>query len=166
MSNEILSMSKKDDYTPKEIDVSQIDLDILKKKTADLPGLIEYAHSLGGFSVVPTEQGVIKGQAMQAMSEQTQMQLDMILEQMRLLAQQAKRLKDRVNVSTDIYKAKIPFKPIIGTHYFLYRVSEEDLVLSLIGNEEWGSRNPIGDFVAEVRLLADHTWEVIKQADS
>ncbi len=165
MNEQSHPMSKKDDK-PKEIDVSKIDLDLLKKKTADLPGLIEYAHSLGGFSVVPTEQGVIKGKAMQAMSEQTQMQLDMILEQMRLLAKQAKRLKDRIDVSTDIYKAKIPFKPIVGSHYFLYKVEEENLVLSLVGDDEWGSRKPLGEFVAEVKLLADHTWEIIKQADS
>jgi len=163
--NEVTQMSKDDDKKPKEIDVSKIDLDLLKRKTADLPGLIEYAHSLGGFSVVPTEQGVIKGKSMQAMSEQTQMQLDMILEQMRLLAKQAKRLKDRVNVSTDVYKAKITFQPIIGTHYFLYQQESEELVLSLVGPEEWGSKDPIGEFQAEVKLLADHTWEVIRQVE-
>lgn len=160
-------MSKNDDdRRGKEIDVSKIDLDLLKKKTADLPGLIEYAHSLGGFSVVPTEQGQIKGKAMQAMSEQTQMQLDMILEQMRLLAKQAKRLKDRINVSTDIYKAKISFQPNVGSYYFLYQKEDEKLVLSMVGPEEWGSKNAIGDFVAEVKLLADHTWEIIRQVDS
>lgn len=153
------------DKKPKEIDVSKIDLDLLKRKTADLPGLIEFAHSLGGFSVVPTEQGVIKGKAIQAMSEQTQMQLDMILEQMRLLAKQAKRLKDRIDVSTDVYKAKIPFQPIIGTHYYMYVLENEDLVLSLVGPEEWGSKEPMGEFAAEVKLLADHTWEVIRQGD-
>ena len=159
-------MSKNDDKRRgKEIDVSKIDLDLLKKKTADLPGLIEYAHSLGGFSVVPTEQGQIKGKAMQAMGEQTQMQLDMILEQMRLLAKQAKRLKDRINVSTDIYKAKISFQPNVGSHYFLYQKENEELTLSMIGPEEWGSKKTIGDFIAEVKLLADHTWEIIRQVD-
>ena len=102
---------------------------------------------------------------MQAMGEQTQMQLDMILEQMRLLAKQAKRLKDRINVSTDIYKAKISFQPNVGSHYFLYQKENEELTLSMIGPEEWGSKKTIGDFIAEVKLLADHTWEIIRQVD-
>ena len=81
----------------KPIDVSKIDLSLMKKKTVDLPGLIEYAHSVGGFSIVPTQEGHIKGKAMQAMKEQTKEHLDLIMEQMKVLARQAQELKDRVD---------------------------------------------------------------------
>jgi hypothetical protein len=153
------------DKKPKPINVDEIDLERMKLKTTDMPGLIEYAHSIGGFSVVPTEQGAIKGKAMQAMGEQTQMQLDMIFEQMKVLAKQAKELKDRAEVSQEIYDADMSFQPVIGEHYFLYRKDESKSVLSLVSPDEWGKKMPFKEFVAEVKLLADHTWKVIKEKE-
>lgn len=147
---------------PKPIDVDQIDLERLKEKTADLPGLIEYAHSVGGFSIVPTEQGVIKGKAMQAMKEQSQMQLDNILEQMKVLAKQAQEVKDRVDVSNQIYEADIKFEPVIGQTYHLYEKENGDKTLSLIGPHEWGRSGKNLRFISSVRLLADHTWKVVE----
>ena len=153
----------KDDKKPKPINVDQIDLDKLKEKTTDIPGLIEYAHSLGGFSVVPTKKGVIKGKALQAMGEQTQMQLDMIFEQMKVLAKQASELKERAEVSQKIYEADINFQPVIGEHYFLYSKTNGKDVLSLISPDEWKGKMPFKEFIAEVKLLADHTWKVITE---
>ena len=55
---------------------------------------------------------------MRAMQEQTQMQLDMLLEQMKVLAKQAQTLKDRAEISHKIYEADLNFKPVIGETYF------------------------------------------------
>lgn len=150
---------------PKAIDVDQIDLVKMKEKTVDLPGLLEYAHSVGGFSVVPTEQGVIKGKAMQAMSEQTQMHLDQIFEQMQLLAKQAKQLKDRAQVSAMIYEADISFQPVIGHTYYVYEKKNGRTVLSMVSPEEWGKSSPFKAFINEVKLLADHTWQIVNAED-
>ena len=147
---------------PKPIDVDKIDLEKLKEKTADLPGLLEYAHSVGGFSIVPTKQGVIKGKARQAMQEQTQMQLDQIFEQMSLLAKQARELKNRAEVSAQIYEADINFQPVIGSHYYLYEKKDGSKSLSLVSPVEWGERMPFKKFISEVKLLADHTWKVVE----
>ena len=161
-----MSKKKKDrDYQPKEIDVNNIDLEKMKEKTADLPALLEYAHSIGGFSVVPTEQGVIKGKAMQAMGEQTQMQLDQIFEQMQLLAKQAKTLKDRAEISTLIYEADINFQPVIGHTYYVYEKKNGKTLLSMIGPEEWGDSLPFNSFLNKVTLLADHTWKIIEDSE-
>lgn len=148
---------------PTPINVDLIDLEKMKEKTTDLPGLLEYAHSLGGFSIVPTEQGVIKGKALQAMGEQTQMQLDMIFEQMKVLAKQAKNLKERAEISEKIYEADINFQPVIGEHYYLYQKSNGKNLLSLISPDEWKGKMPFKSFVAEVKLLADHTWKVVEK---
>lgn len=150
---------------PTPIDVDQIDLEKLKEKTADLPGLLQYAHSLGGFSIVPTEQGVIKGKAMSAMGEQTQMQMDQIFEQMQLLAKQAKALKHRAEISIKIYEAQMSFEPVIGQKYFLYEKKSDGWVLSLIAPDQWKTL-PYNKFLAEVQLLADHTWKVLSPEDS
>lgn len=141
---------------------TQKELDRMELMAADLPGLMEYAHNVGGFSIVPTSEGVIKGKALDAMCQQTQSQLNQIKEQMVLLAKQAQELKDRVDVSRDIYQAKIAFKPVIGHRYFLYQKKSGERLLSLIAPEEWGKHSGLS-FVAEVKLLADHTWEVMRK---
>jgi hypothetical protein len=160
-----MAKKKTNDYKPREIDVDQIDLAKMKEKTADLPALLEYAHSVGGFSIVPTEQGAIKGKAMQAMGEQTQMQLDQIFEQMQLLAKQAKTLKDRAEISTLIYEADINFQPVIGHTYYVYEKKDGKTLLSMVSPEEWGDPLPFNKFINTVTLLADHTWKVIPQSE-
>lgn len=151
---------------PKPIDVASIDLDKMKEKTADLPGLLEYAHSIGGFSIVPTQQGVIKGNAMTAMKEQTEMHMHQIYEQMQVLANQANKLKRRAEVSFEIYEAEMRFKPEVGKTYYLYQ-KRDQRILSMVGPLEWGESIPYDLYVATVKLLADHTWEILDdyQAD-
>ena len=156
-------MTENKDYKLRPIDVDKIDLEKMKEKTADLPGLLEYAHTLGGFSIVPTEQGAIKGKAMQAMTEQTEMHLGQIFEQMQVLARQAKTIKDRAEISQDIYTAEMRFKPEIGETYYLYEREEGVKLLSLVAPKEWGKSIPFKSFVAKVRLLADHTWDVLEE---
>jgi hypothetical protein len=135
----------------------------LKLKTVDLPGLVEYAHSVGGFSIVPTEQGVIKGKAMSAMKEQTGERLNMILEQMRVLARQAQDIRDRVEVSEEIYGAQMSFEPVMGKSYYLYRRTDESRVLSLVAPHEWGKTKKLGHCLAKAELLSDHTWRVLER---
>ncbi|MBL6990228.1 MAG: DUF2452 domain-containing protein [Bacteriovoracaceae bacterium] len=148
---------------PTPVDLTTIDTKRLKDLSTDLPGLIEYAHNVGGFSIVPTKQGVIRGNALKAMKQQTQMQLDMLLEQMKLLASQAQSIKDRAQVSEMIYDAHLKFSPVIGGRYYLYEKEGEKMVLSMVSPQEWGDEDRIGLFVAEVELLADHTWKIIRQ---
>lgn len=158
-------MSKKrKDIRP--VDVNKIDLDELKKKTVDLPGLIEFAHSVGGFAITPTKQGHIKGKAMTAMQQQTQQQLDLLFEQMKALATQAKIIRDRVDVSQWVYDAAMNFQPDIGQRYFLYQKTKAgDHVLSLIGPDEWKNNMRFEACIAEVELLADHTWKIHRRFD-
>lgn len=159
---DITPKSQEEKKKPKEINVDQIDLDLMKERTTDLPGLIEYAHSIGGFSVVPTEQGVIKGQAMNAMKEQTEMHMHQIYEQMQLLAEQASKLKRRAEVSFDIYDAEMRFKPVMGKIYYLYEKKDRSKVLTMVSPDEWGNSMPYEKFVAKVKLLSDHTWKVLE----
>lgn len=146
---------------PKPINVDEIDMERMKDRTTDIPSLLTYAHSVGGFSIVPTEQGVIKGQAMEAMKEQTQMQMDQIYDQMKLLASQAHKLKRRSEISFEIYAAKMGFKPLIGQIYYLYQ-KKEDKILSLVSPDEWGKKIPFDAYLAKVKLLADHTWDILE----
>lgn len=130
-------------------------------KVALNPGLLPYAHTVGSAVVRPTKEGVIRAKAVQAMEEQTQMQLEQIRRQIDLLAQQAREIMERREISIKIYEASMRFSPVIGHTYYLYRKREEDYVLSMISPEEWGKSMPYEGFEATVKLLADHTWQKI-----
>ncbi len=144
----------------KEIDVDKIDLNLMKERTTDLPGLIEYAHSIGGFSIVPTEEGVIKNKAISAMQEQTEQQIKQIYDQMQLLAKQVQDIQKRADVSLQIYQAEIKFTPTIGQIYYLYEQESGKKYLSMIAPNEWGKKSDQKKFIAKVKLLSDHTWRI------
>jgi hypothetical protein len=130
-------------------------------KVADNPGLLPYPHHVGSPAFMPTQQGVIRTRALSVMEEQTQRQLSQIKEQIDLLARQANALQDRVRISTRIYQAQMGFEPVVSHTYFLYSRGEDQFVLSMVGTNEWGRTLPFTHYVATVRLLADHTWEVL-----
>jgi hypothetical protein len=133
----------------------------LKDKSADNPGLISFPHSIGSAVVKPEDKGKIKGRAMAAMKEQTEQQLHQLYEQMQTLARQANEIKNRVKVSERIYLAQMNYEPIIGHIYYLYEKENNEDLLSMISPVEWGKKFPYKSFIASVRLLADHTWEVM-----
>ena len=136
-----------------------------KDKIAENPGFLPYAHTVGGSVIKPIDKGRVKGRAVEAMYEQTNMQVDQIREQVELLMQQAQTIRDRVEVSERIYLSDINFEPLIGKTYHLYRRSGGTDVLSMVGPDEWGRTCPL-EFVATVKLLADHTWEVLQHGEA
>ena len=123
--------------------------------------VLPYASSVGSVAIRPTKEGVIKHKALSAMEEQTEMQLDQIRAQIELLAKQATEIRKRRELSLMVYEAKLTFKPQIGQTYHLYEKADGSHVLSLVAPEEWGGSGPFRQFVASVRLLADHTWKEI-----
>lgn len=129
-------------------------------KIAENPHTLPYAHTVGSTVIKPIDKGKVKGRAMQAMVEQTGNQMEIIREQIELLASQARNIQRRVEVSTRIYEAAVGFEPLIHQIYHLYERENGNWVLSLIGPNEWGRTNPFPVFISSVRLLADHTWEL------
>ena len=130
------------------------------EKIAENPHLLPYAHTVGGAVIKPVDRGRIKGRAVAAMYEQTDLQLDQIKEQIELLARQAKKLQERVRLSEEIYLTEMNFEPLIGRVYYLYRKATGKTVLSMVGPAEWGKRSPY-TYLAEVKMLADHTWDIL-----
>lgn len=145
-------------------------------KIATNPHLLPYAHERGGASIKPVDKGKIKGLAMTAMYEQTDMQLDQIKAQIDLLAKQANEIKQRMTISERIYEAEMNIDPIVGRTYYLYQRPEKPhprskgehkpggSVLSLVSPTEWGN-NPPYHYIATIKLLADHTWDVLERVE-
>ena len=132
-------------------------------KITENPHSLEYPHHAGSALVKPEDQGKIMGRAMSAMEHQTDMQLNQIYEQMQLLAEQAKKLNDRKAISEFIYLAEMRFEPLINHIYHLYTKENGAYLLSLIGPNQWGRSRNTFNYVATVRLLADHTWDIIEK---
>ncbi len=151
-----MSANKKE----QKVDLDHIDLEKLSEKVSENPGVIPFAHSVGGAVIKPEDKGKIKSKAMAAMREQTNHQMNQIYEQMQTLVNQAQQLKKRVEISERIYQGQMNFDPVIGEVYFLYDKDGESDLLSMISPEEWGKQFPFKKFIAKVRLLSDHTWEV------
>ncbi len=137
----------------------------LKEKTTADPGLIEFAHTVGGAIIKPTDAGKIRGKAVSAMHDQTTRQFRQLYDQMQTLVQQARDLKERVNISERIYMAKINFDPVINHYYWLYQRKDGTDFLSMVGPEEWGRVKPFEKCLAKVQLLSDHTWEVLESEE-
>ncbi|TNE55981.1 MAG: DUF2452 domain-containing protein [Bacteroidetes bacterium] len=134
-------------------------------KVSENPHSLEYGHHAGSALVKPEDQGKIKGLSLNAMEHQTDMQLGQIYEQMQLLADQAKKLQDRKEISERIYMAEMRFQPIINHIYHLYQDEHLNYLLSLIAPNQWGRSGKSYTFVATVRLLADHTWDILEKND-
>ena len=145
------------------IEASMIENPIDKDKITENPHNLPYAHTVGGVVIKPTEEGEIKGKAMAAMYEQTKTQMDQLREQMQLIANQAKKLQDRIKISETIYDAKMGFEPLIGHAYYLYQRKNGEHLLSMVSPRDWGKTIPFKEFLGKAKLLSDHTWDLIDE---
>ncbi len=131
-----------------------------EKNVTASPHNLPYAHTVGGAVIKPIDRGKVTGLAVAAMYEQTDMQLAQIRKQVELLASQAQEIQKRVEISERIYKVGMNFKPLISHVYHLYTRPDGSEFLSMVAPEEWG-RSSKAAFQATVKLLADHTWDII-----
>ncbi len=133
-----------------------------KDKITENPHNLPYAHNVGSALIFPDDKDRIKGQAMSAMVEQTNLQMKQIYDQMELLISQANQLKTRVALSEEIYGAEMGFKPLSGHTYHLYE-SEGKKILSMIGPKEWAREMKYERYIASARLMGDHTWDILNK---
>lgn len=145
----------------KDVFINPIDDDNITEN----PSGITYPHHRGSSLIKPEDIGKVKSRAYMAMEQQTESQLKQIYQQIEVLAKQAQSIKNRVEISTLIYKAEMRFEPLIGKTYHLYQKNEAVFSLAVIGPEEWGKTCPYLSWIASAKLLADHTWEVVNQND-
>lgn len=159
-------MSTNKSKKPEPIKVSPKELEKLKKLSVDDPGLVKFASNIGSGVVAPLEESAIRVHSHRAMTEQLDVQMGQIVEQIKLLARQVEDLQTRKKISEDIYLSKITFEPVIGNTYYLYFSEKENRkVLSMIGPDQWGKSGDHLRFLAEVVLQGDRTWKVTKSPD-
>ncbi len=133
-----------------------------KDKIAENPHLLPYAHHVGSAIIRPIDKGKEKGLSMTAMYQQTESSLTQIKEQVETLIKQAQEIHDRIDLSEKIYESEVGFRPLIGQVYHLYKKKDGKSVISLISPVEWNEKCPY-DFIASMRMLADHTWDILEK---
>ncbi len=131
-----------------------------KDKVAENPGTLPYPHHIGGIVIRPEDNGKINSKALTAMREQTNIQMNQIQKQVELLMQQANALRERIDISEKIYQAELSFEPLIGHIYHLY-LKDGIYKLLMIGPDDWGKFPKTLEYVGTVKMLGDHTWEVM-----
>ena len=134
-------------------------------KVAQNPGLLPYAHTLSSGVIKPDDLGKIKSNALLAMEQQTEMQLNQLQQQIQLLYNQAQEIKNRTDISVWIYQSIMGFDPIVNHVYHLYEKDDGLHFLSMVAPNEWGRTKKFSRFIATVRLLADHTWDVLLKGE-
>ncbi len=120
-----------------------------------------YGTNTSAPAIVPNDMSTIKGRAITAAEKYAQKEIDKLRKQAELIMEQVKEVKERVDVSKIIYEAEFNMQPTIGNRYFLYERKDGTHFLSLIAESQWIKIDP-GKFLAEVELLPDQTWEIIR----
>ncbi|MCX6190340.1 MAG: DUF2452 domain-containing protein [Bacteroidetes bacterium] len=131
-------------------------------------GLASFAPiplSVSSPAIRPEDRKLIKAQAVEAMHLKAQQQIDLLKRQAALIMEQARELEDRVLISQQIYEATMRFSPTMGMTYHIYKRHDGEVILSLVSPAEWGQRFPFKHFVATVKLLGDHTWDILQKGD-
>jgi hypothetical protein len=137
-----------------------------RDKITETPSTLPYAHHVGSALIRPDDLKGLRSKALSSMEEQTEMQLQQIREQIELLSQQAQKVIQRRQASFDVYRAKMGFEPLIGKTYYLYEREDGSSLLSMISPADWGRKMPFARFLCAVKLLADHTWDVVDKPRS
>ncbi|MEI6594509.1 MAG: DUF2452 domain-containing protein [Bacteroidota bacterium] len=118
--------------------------------------------SIGSPIIRPEDKNQIKANAVEAMNHYANQEISLLKKQADLIVQQVREIENRLKVSEKIYQSDIRFVPVIGQVYHLYE-KDDHFTLSLIGPDEWGQSKNTRKFVASVKLLGDHSWDVIRK---
>lgn len=119
--------------------------------------------SIGSPVIKPEDKGKIRANAVEAMHHYANQEMAMLKKQADLIMEQVREIENRLKVSEKIYESDMRFQPVIGQVYHLYE-KDDHYKLSIIGPNEWGNSKNMGAFVASVKLLGDHSWDVLNKA--
>lgn len=121
--------------------------------------------TIGSPAIRPEDKNKIKANAVEAMHHYANQEIGMLKKQADLIMQQVREIESRLHISEQIYQSDLRFTPVVNQIYHLYE-KEDHFILSLIGPNEWGRTKQNKKFIASVKLLGDHSWDVLKNEQS
>ncbi|THB79274.1 MAG: DUF2452 domain-containing protein [Desulfobulbaceae bacterium] len=96
--------------------------------------------------------------------------LKLLAEQIRTLQEKARTILADTKRNQELHRAQCNFKKIVGKSYHLYRKTENTLIFSMIGPDEWqrstnaSTRQPY-DYLGSYRLEPDRSWTELSGPD-
>ena len=54
------------------------------------------------------------------------------------------------------------FEPLVGHIYHLYETEKGNYKLLMLAPSDWDCSKKNLEFIASVKMLGDHTWEILK----
>lgn len=122
-------------------------------RTDDLskPNLLPYGIIPSAPAIVVPDVDLFKKNKSQTVKNHFQAKFDEI-------KKQYEELMLEVQVNDLIYRARYSFVPIVGQVYHLYRVADDDYILSLIEPAKWGKYEFLGSF----RFGSNDIWQQIE----
>ncbi len=119
--------------------------------------------SIGSPVIRPEDKNQIKANAVEAMNHYANQEIAMLKKQADLIMEQVREIQNRLKVSEKIYESDMRFVPVVGQVYHLYE-KDDHYTLSLIGPDEWGNSKNTRKYLSSVKLLGDHSWDLVKQS--
>jgi hypothetical protein len=119
--------------------------------------------SIGSPVIKPEDKNQIKANAVEAMNHYANQEIAMLKKQADLIMEQVREIQNRLKVSEKIYESDMRFVPVVGQVYHLYE-KDDHYTLSLIGPDEWGNSKNTRKYLSSVKLLGDHSWDLVKQS--
>ncbi len=95
----------------------------------------------------------------------TSNKLQVIVDQIRALQDQAQAVLEHARHAAELHRAKCNFEKRPGKIYHLYRLESGDNYFSMLSPEEW-VRPPAQTFVGSYRLELDMSWTPVDQVEA
>jgi len=87
-----------------------------------------------------------------------------IMALVRVLEDQARDIRRRLDITDMVHRAKYNFKPVHGTVYWLVEDQrQQQIILSMLGPNDWSSGSPdYYKYITQVQWLGDYTWKEVE----
>jgi len=109
--------------------LSDKDLQQLKDKSADNPGLLSYPHSIGSAPIKPENTSSFINRATNKVNKEFK-------DRFERLKTEYESLLEELEWNKIIYESELRFEPVVGEIYHLYQKDGKNFI-SLIGPDEW-----------------------------
>jgi len=92
--------------------------------------------------------------------------LEVIVDQIRRLQEQAKDILDGAREDLELHRARCAFPKRVGKIYHLYRSEDGETYFSMLAPADWGDGGPPHDYVGSYRLEPDQSWTPLERIPS
>ena len=89
-------------------------------------------------------------------------QLEVIVDQIHALQEQARGILERAQRDADLHRAECAFQRRVGQRYHLWERPDGTLYFSMLSEDDWGPRAP-HSFRGSYRLEADMSWTPVEE---